>query len=125
MAIRKMIAGFLEQLGSVEVAADGQEALAKVKSNFFDVIVSDIGMPVMDGMEFFKKAMEIDPDIGSHFVFCSGNISSQTISFFKQNNLVYMEKPFRLNQLLKAVQTVIDNGKQQIVFDQNTIKRGI
>ena len=104
---REMITGFLQQFGTIEAAVNGQEALDKLKDSHFDVIISDIGMPVMDGLEFFHGAMEIDPGIGEKFIFCSGNITPETELFFKQNHLTYLEKPFKLNQLLNSVQAVI------------------
>ena len=111
-AIRNMIAGLLEHLGSVETAANGREALDQVKDNFFDVIISDIGMPVMNGMEFYQKAVDFNPDTNRQFVFCTGNISSEIINFLNEYHLPYLEKPFKLNQLLETVYEVINNDRQ-------------
>lgn len=77
VALQQMFARFLRDLGTVETAANGLEALEKVRKHFFNVVVSDIDMPLMSGLEFYEKALQVDPDIGCRFLFCSGHVTSK------------------------------------------------
>ncbi len=55
ISIRQMVSHTLQDAGyEVETAADGREALAKAQKARFDVIISDVNMPVMTGFEFVK-----------------------------------------------------------------------
>ena len=110
IATRTMIAHLLEQFGTIETAAGIKEALGKIRNGFYDVVISDTGIPDMNGMEFFQKATEIYPDIGRHFVFCCGDVTPETEAYFKKHDLVYLEKPFNLNQLIKTVRAIIDKA---------------
>lgn len=106
-SIRKLFAQLLKQLGTVETAINGQGAIEKVKDHFFNVVISDIDMPLMNGLEFYQKAVEMDPEIGRHFLFCSGNITSDIETFCRERDLMYLEKPFKLKQLYAAVQDIM------------------
>lgn len=110
MALRELFAMVLSDLGAVEKANNGQEALNKVKDHFFNVVVSDIGMPVMNGVEFYQKAVETDPYIGSRFLFCSGEITPEIETLCAQQNLGCMEKPIKLRELKQTVKEIIDES---------------
>jgi DNA-binding NtrC family response regulator len=78
------------------------------KDYFFNVVISDIDMPVMSGLEFYQKAVEMDPEIRRHFLFCSGNITSDIETFCRERDLMHLEKPFKLKQLYAAVQDIME-----------------
>jgi len=105
---RELLTKFLRKLAAIETASNGQEALDKTKDHFFNVVVSDIDMPVMSGLEFYQKAIEMDSNIGRHFLFCSGKVTPEIENFFREHNLVWLEKPFRLEQLKQAVLDIIN-----------------
>ncbi|HMP95063.1 MAG TPA: response regulator, partial [Phnomibacter sp.] len=63
-AIRNTLAEILQDEGyKVEVAENGEEGLEKFKKCPFDVVLCDIKMPKMDGIEFLEKSREINPDV--------------------------------------------------------------
>ena len=63
-ALRRAYSALLERQGhSVETASDGQEALGKLTGRPFDVILSDVSMPEMDGLEFLRAVRQRDLDI--------------------------------------------------------------
>lgn len=64
-----LLVNLLSNEGTVEIAHDGREGLNKTNSSFFDVIISDIEMPVMDGINFFKMASTADETIRERFIF--------------------------------------------------------
>src|SRR4029077_20833299 len=63
-AIRSTLSEILQHEGyKVELAENGEEGLEKFKATVFDVVLCDIKMPKMDGMEFLEKARQINPDV--------------------------------------------------------------
>jgi CheY-like chemotaxis protein len=106
--IRELLAKVLSDLGAVETATNGQDAMNKVKDHFFNVVISDIDMPVMGGLEFYQRAVEMDPDIGHHFLFCSGDDTFEIEAFCQERGLVFLRKPFELQELYKAVRDTAD-----------------
>jgi len=106
--LRKLFEAVFNKMGAVETATNGQEGLDKLKDHFFNVVISNIEMPVLNGLEFYQKAVEMDPIIGRHFLFCSANVTSEIRAFLQENDLEFIEKPFELKQLKRAVQEIID-----------------
>ena len=70
--VRVMLARRLKALCDVTIAMNGQEALDKLKDETFDLIVSDVDMPVMNGIEFFKRVKKDFPLFRKRFVFLTG-----------------------------------------------------
>ena len=63
-AIRKTLSEILSYEGyKIDEAGDGEEGLKKVKEKEYDVILCDIKMPKIDGIEFLEKTRETNPDI--------------------------------------------------------------
>ena len=63
---RELVALFLSKAGAtVETANSGAEGLEKIKAGQFDVLVSDIGMPQMDGYQFIEAVRSLDPQHSS------------------------------------------------------------
>jgi CheY-like chemotaxis protein len=108
--LRNLFEEVLKRIGSVETASNGQEALEKTREHFFNVIISDIDMPVMNGIQFYKRAAEFDPSIGRYFIFASGTVNSDTEGFFHEHDLRYLVKPFALKRLFETVQEVADKS---------------
>jgi CheY-like chemotaxis protein len=106
--IRELLAKILSDLGAVETPTNGQDAMNKVREHFFNVVISDIDMPVMGGLEFYQRAVEMDPDIGHRFLFCSGNETLEIEAFCRERGLVFLRKPFELQELYKAVRETAD-----------------
>ena len=63
-AIRKTLSEILSYEGyKIDEAGDGEEGFRKFRDKEYDVILCDIKMPKMDGIEFLEKAKEANPDI--------------------------------------------------------------
>lgn len=106
-SILSFLVRLLSDEGVVDKAVNGMEGLQKVKDNYFDVIVADVNMPVMDGIEFYKQAAAHDPDIGRRIIFFSAMIDGDVEDFFRKNNLRYMTKPAPIKDILEKVHEVI------------------
>jgi CheY-like chemotaxis protein len=105
--ILNILKALIGELAVIETAENGQEALSKVKGQYFDVIISDISMPVLNGIEFYRQASLIDPGIGSRFLFFSGNPTDEYRRFFSENNLRYLSKPAPIGQLQDSVRDIL------------------
>jgi CheY-like chemotaxis protein len=108
LSVRGLIASVLETKGDVEFAGDGQEGLAKISDGFYNVVVSDIQMEGMSGLEMYKKAVAEYPKISRQFVFTPAEMTPELTEFFRENHLSYIAKPFSIRKLTHVVQEMID-----------------
>ncbi len=89
-------------------ASNGKEALEKLRRQKVDIIISDLKMPEMNGMELYKKLLEEFPEYERKVVFTTGIVSDmETINFLKKYNLPYLRKPFKMKELFAAVNSVL------------------
>jgi signal transduction histidine kinase/CheY-like chemotaxis protein len=87
-----------------EHAADGHEALALVASRPFDFVICDLKMPRLDGMAFHRTLSQVAPRLSKRVLFVTGDVAgSETGAFFEESGCPWLAKPFRLADLLKAV----------------------
>ena len=100
-----------EHEGDVETAQNGREGLQKIKDKYFDVIISDIDMPVMDGIEFYSQASAYDPQIGKRVIFFSGFSKGEHTDFIRKNNLKYLIKPAPIREIVKKVSEILYKTK--------------
>lgn len=89
--IVELLKAILGHQGLVKTAQNGKEALEKTAQHYFDVIVSDIDMPVLNGVEFYDRAVEVDAKIGERLLFFTGALTPERLAFFEKNNLQYLE----------------------------------
>ncbi|AAF96988.1 response regulator [Vibrio cholerae] len=109
ISIRQMVSHTLQDAGyEVETAADGREALAKAQKARFDVIISDVNMPVMTGFEFVKAVR-----MQSQYKFTPIlMLTTETSPEKKQEGKAvgatgWLVKPFNPETLLKTLQRVL------------------
>lgn len=108
--ITKYLADILGKYGTVDIANNGQEALVKVSLECFDVIISDIKIPIMDGIEFYKAAVESDASLKGRFLFLTSFFSKEHLNFFIDNNVPYLFKPPDIEEIKKAVDEILERG---------------
>jgi DNA-binding NtrC family response regulator len=93
----------LEQKGyAVYATTDPKDALAELKREKFDLVISDIRMPEMDGFEFLKKVRAIYPAVPFIFITAYGSMDS-AISALRDRASDYILKPFSIDELLLRV----------------------
>ncbi len=83
---------------SVDTAHDGEDALNKVGSTHYSAIITDVDMPKMDGIEFYKKAQDIIPGLSERIVY-TGEVNKDRLAFFNQNRLKYLIKPVPIKEI--------------------------
>jgi len=122
-AIRKTLTEILSFEGyKIEEAADGEEGLKKFKEKNYDVVLCDIKMPKLDGIEFLQKAGEINPDIPIIMISGHGNIET-AVEAVKKGAYDYISKPPDLNRLLITIRNAMDKGT--LVSETKVLKRKV
>ncbi|MEI7833745.1 MAG: HD domain-containing phosphohydrolase [bacterium] len=112
--IRRMVARNLQDNGYICMLAEsGQEALAILASHTFALIVSDLMMPGMTGLELLAAAKQVQPDVA--VIILTGVDSQQTaIQALEQGAYGYMVKPFQSNELLINVVNALRRRELEI-----------
>lgn len=122
-AIRNVLKDILSNEGyKVEEATDGEDALKKFSSATYDVVLCDIKMPKLDGIEFLQKAIEINSDVPIIMISGHGNIET-AVDAVKKGAFDYIAKPPDLNRLLITIRNAMDKGS--LVKETKTLKRKV
>jgi len=122
-AIRKTLTEILSFEGyKIEEAADGEEGLKKFKEKSFDLVLCDIKMPKLDGIEFLQKAGESNPDVPIIMISGHGNIET-AVEAVKKGAYDYISKPPDLNRLLITIRNAMD--KSSLVTETKVLKRRV
>jgi signal transduction histidine kinase len=88
----------------VDRAADGEEALEKVKGHSFDLVVCDLKMPRLDGKAFYRMLGEAMPGLTKRVIFVTGDVAgTDAEKFLEESGCRWLAKPFRLGDLLREV----------------------
>jgi two-component system, NtrC family, nitrogen regulation response regulator NtrX len=106
----------------IDEAQDGLEGLEKIKNNDYDVILCDIKMPKMDGMEVLEKAKELDKETQFIMVSAHGDIDT-AVQSTKMGAFDFIQKPPDLNRLLVSVRNALE--KTNLVVETKTLKKKI
>lgn len=122
-AIRKALSEILTAEGyKIEEAADGEDGLKKFREKSFDLILCDIKMPKLDGIEFLQKAVETNPDVPVIMISGHGNIET-AVEAVKKGAFDYISKPPDLNRLLITIRNAMD--KSSLVTETKVLKRKV
>lgn len=102
-----LLKAVLEGEGLIENAKNGDEALLKVAEHPFSAIVADVDMPVMNGIEFYKRAVDKYPELKDRFIFITGAPDPDRVNFFQDNKLKFLTKPAPISEIRRTVREVI------------------
>jgi DNA-binding NtrC family response regulator len=98
----------------VGIALSGEEALEKISQESFDIVITDLKMPGMDGMELLTKIKEKDPEI--IVIIITGYSTVQTaVQAMKMGALDYIPKPFTPEELIVVVEKALE--KKKLIFE--------
>ncbi len=122
-AIRKTLSEILSFEGyKIDEASDGEEGLKRFKDKNYDVVLCDIKMPKIDGIEFLQKAGEANPDIPIIMISGHGNIET-AVEAVKTGAYDYISKPPDLNRLLITIRNAMD--KSNLVSEAKVLKKKV
>ncbi|SDM97030.1 sigma-54-dependent transcriptional regulator [Kriegella aquimaris] len=124
-AIRRVLVKILSEendVYSVEEAEDGLKGLETIKNNDFDLVLCDIKMPKMDGVEVLEAARKIKPEIP--FIMISGHGDLDTaVNTMRLGAFDYISKPPDLNRLLTTVRNALD--RKELVVENKILKKKV
>jgi len=97
----------------VDTAADVQTGLDKIRICEYDLIITDYRMPQMNGKDMFNWVKENRPSLVSRIVFMTGDtVNPETHSFFTDNRIRYLTKPFKIEEIKDMVMQTLEAGNQ-------------
>lgn len=96
-------AGFL-----VDRAGDGEEGLTRLTESRYDLIVCDLKMPRIDGMQFYRAMAAATPVLSRRVIFVTGDVAGTDAErFLAETGCRWLSKPFRLGDLLRAARDTL------------------
>jgi len=119
--VRDTIRKGLSQMGGydVEVAQNGVEAIAKIEKDVFDLVLTDLKMPEMDGLELLKTIKGTRPEVMVILITAYGSVET-AVEAMKIGANDYITKPIDLNELLLHVSKV---QKESLLLKENRLLR--
>ncbi len=95
----------------VDTTLDGEAAIGLIEANCYDLVVADLKMPGVGGMELFQHFNRIDPEIARRIVFLSGDvINPHTLTFLRDTQSLYLTKPCTIEELLGFVKAALERS---------------
>ena len=123
-SIRTICTSALEDLFEVESFANASEALLELNSKQPDLIITDIKMPGMSGLEFLDKVSDKFPKIPTIIITAHANIDN-ALSAYKGGAFEYLTKPFDINEIrklaIKATKSIGESDSDIINSSENNI----
>lgn len=124
-AIRRVLTKIISEENDdyvVSEASDGLEGIEKIVKNDFDLVLCDIKMPKMDGVEVLERIKKLKPEIP--FVMISGHGDLDTaVNTMRLGAFDYISKPPDLNRLLNTVRNALDRKK--LVVENKRLKKKV
>jgi len=106
----------------VDVAADGSDGLELLSQNKYDIVLCDIKMPKMDGIEVLEQMHEINPDVPVVMISGHGTVDT-AVEAIKKGAFDFIEKPLDLNRLLITMRNAMD--KLSLITETKVLKRKV
>ena len=106
----------------VEEAEDGLQGVEKIKNDDYDLVLCDIKMPKMDGVEVLEAAKKIKPEIPMVMISGHGDLET-AVNTMRLGAFDYISKPPDLNRLLNTVRNALD--KKQLVVENKNLKKKV
>ena len=124
-AIRRVLVKILSEENSkyeVEEAEDGLAGIEKIKKEDYDLILCDIKMPKMDGVEVLEAVKKIKPEIPMVMISGHGDLDT-AVNTMRLGAFDYISKPPDLNRLLNTVRNALD--RKELVIENKILKKKV
>jgi putative nucleotidyltransferase with HDIG domain len=105
----------------VAAAANGSSGLAALRNQSVDLILTDLRMPVMDGLELLREAKRLHPSVDVIVLTAYGTIDS-AVQALKLGAMDYLAKPFEINELLEQVAQCFEQRERRATAEQSRTK---
>ncbi len=121
--VRESLRDWLSSVGyKVEIASSGEEALRIIKQKKIKIMLADLIMPGMDGIELMKKAREIVPTLSTVIITAHGTIQT-AITAIREGAHDYVEKPFCPEKVELIIKNLVEH--QDLVEENISLRRKI
>ena len=122
-SIRRTLRDILElEKYTVDEAADGLDCMVKLKKSDYDVIIMDIKMPKMDGMETLERVLTLKGDTPVIMISGHGDINT-AVEAVKKGAFDFIQKPPDLNRLLITIRNALD--KSNLIIEKKVLQKKI
>lgn len=124
-AIRRVLVKILSEESdtyAVEEAEDGLVGIEKIKKKDYDLVLCDIKMPKMDGVEVLEAAKKIKPEIPMVMISGHGDLDT-AVNTMRLGAFDYISKPPDLNRLLNTVRIALD--RKELVVENKRLKKKV
>ncbi|MCK0130746.1 sigma-54 dependent transcriptional regulator [Flavobacteriaceae bacterium F08102] len=124
-AIRRVLRKIITEENAsyeVEEAEDGLQGMEMIKNNDYDLVLCDIKMPKMDGVEVLEKTQKIKPEIPMLMISGHGELDT-AVQTMRMGAFDYISKPPDLNRLLNAIRNALD--KKNLVVENKQLKKKV
>ena len=92
----------------VDRAGDGEEGLTRLAQSTYDLIICDLKMPRIDGMQFYRAMAAATPTLARRVIFVTGAVAGTDAErFLEETGCRWLAKPFRLGDLLRAARDAL------------------
>ena len=97
----------------VEVATDGEDALARALAGNYDVIITDVRMPKLGGRELYERLQRDAPAVAARVVFATGDtVRDDTMAFLERCGRPFLHKPFKLAELRQVLAAALASERK-------------
>ena len=107
-----------EENYSIQTCRSGKDAIETLKHGGFDILITDLKMPEMDGLEAMESLSDIDPDLSMIMVTAYPTVDT-AVDAMKMGAVDYLRKPFTPEQLIELTTKVMDNRRTR--FEKTAI----
>lgn len=105
--IARLLEIVMTPYGELEVTTCSTDALNHLRRRHFDVMISDVCMPEMDGIELYQQAIQLDPEIGKHFLFFTATNHLDHLRFIAEHRIPTLRKPASLKVLQETMTSLL------------------
>lgn len=124
-AIRRILNKIISEADNsyeVDEATDGLQGIQKIEKTDYDLVLCDIKMPKMDGVEVLKRSRKVNPE--TPFIMISGHGDLETaVETMRMGAYDYISKPPDLNRLLNAIRNALD--KKNLIQENRQLKKRV
>jgi len=114
-SISQNLKTLLEELGYIsETAYNGEEAIRKIREDYYDIALIDLLLPDMDGLQVLMEVKKVSPTTAIIIITAFGTIPN-AVEAIKRGASDYITKPFRIDDLLTRIKKVIE--EQRIIYE--------
>ena len=108
-AVARMLEALVVDNVEVVIARDGLEGLAHIQQGYFDLIVTNIEMPEMNGVEMYKNALVMDSSLYRRFIFFTGTENPEHLAFIRDSQALMLPRPSPVKVISAMMNEVLDS----------------